>query len=103
MPIYIIRLKPNPDVDIPAEEKKEAGKVHHDFVEELVSKNIIVFGGPVINAPEFAKGMLVANLASEQEVLNTFNNDPMISKGIVGIEITEWDIKHNTVNFNKLL
>ena len=103
MTIYIIRLKPNKEAKVSPEEKKKAGKIHHDFVEELVTKNIIVFGGPVVNAPEFAQGMIVANLPSADDVMETFKEDPMISLGLVNIEITEWDIQHNPNNFNKLL
>lgn len=82
------------------EDKKEASRVHHDFVESLVEKNIILFGGPIVNE---AGGMIVANLPSKESVMETFAEDPMISKEYVTIEVSEWNIKHNTENFNKLL
>ena len=101
MSIFIIRLKPNMDkTNIDMEDKKRSSKIHHDFVESLVQKNIILFGGPVV---EEAGGMIIANLPSKKAVLETFSEDPMVSKEYVSIKVLEWNIKHNLDNFNKLL
>ena len=101
MSIFIIRLKPNSEKsNIDKEDQKQSSAIHHDFVENLVEKNIILFGGPVKNV---GGGLIIANLPTEDDVRNTFMEDPMIRKEYVTVEISEWDIKHNTENFNKLL
>lgn len=101
MSIFIIRLQPNSEkLNIDKEDQKQSSSIHHDYVESLVDKNIILFGGPVKNV---GGGLIIANLPSEEDVRNTFAKDPMISKEYVTVEISEWDIKHNTKNFNKLL
>lgn len=101
MSIFIIRLRPNTSKsNIDMDDKKEASRVHHDYVEGLVEKNIILFGGPIMDE---AGGMIIANLPSKAAVMETFSEDPMVSKEYVTVEVSEWDIKHNTANFNKLL
>ena len=100
MSIYIIRLKPNTEKTVDMEVKKKATKDHHDFVEELVSKNIILFGGPIIDQ---AGGMLVANVPSEDILRETLSGDPFISEEYVHYEVSEWNIAHNPDNFKKLL
>ena len=101
MGIFIIRLKPNTEkYNIDKEDQKQSSAIHHDYVEELVEKNIILFGGPV---KDIGGGLIIANLPTEADVMKTFLLDPMISKEYVTVEISEWDIKHNTENFNKLL
>jgi uncharacterized protein YciI len=101
MGIFIIRLKPNTEKsNIDKEDRKQSSAIHHDYVESLVEKNIILFGGPVKNV---GGGMIIANLPTEEDVRQTFQKDPMIRKEYVTIEVSEWDIKHNTENFNKLL
>ena len=101
MGIFIIRLKPNPGKsNIDKEDQKQSSAIHHDFVESLVDKNIILFGGPVKNV---GGGLIIANLPTEDDVRRTFMEDPMIHKEYVTVDISEWDIKHNTENFNKLL
>lgn len=101
MGIFIIRLKPNLEkLNIDKEDQKQSSAIHHDYIESLVEKNIILFGGPVKNV---GGGMIIANLPTEEEVKKIFQQDPMISKEYVTVEISEWDIKHNTENFNKLL
>lgn len=94
--LFLVRLRPNKEKMSITPNVAELKKEHSIYIESLVEKGIILFGGPIVDQPG---GMLVVKSETIEEVTDTFNKDPMIIPSLIEIKVHRWTIKHGTLEY----